>query len=36
MFQVMTFPSINRGYNRVFQPGRLSIGLVMRGAGRHA
>ncbi|WP_296029037.1 LLM class oxidoreductase [uncultured Alcanivorax sp.] len=28
MFQEMTFPSINRGYNRVFQPGRLSIGLV--------
>ena len=28
MVQEMTFPSINHGYNRVFQPGRLSIGLV--------
>lgn len=27
--QVAAFPRINRAYNRVFQPGRLSIGLVV-------
>ncbi|MEP2030609.1 MAG: LLM class oxidoreductase [Paracoccaceae bacterium] len=27
--QIGTFPQINKAYNRVFKPGRLSIGLVL-------
>ena len=28
-FHEKSFPPINRAYNRVFQPGRLSLGLVV-------